>query len=311
MSTSSFRPATPASSADYLLVDLSGVTLTSGGTSVTSLISAGRIAPAGVAGEPINLALAAPADHVGAVTVTISGVPAGWSLSEGSRNADGSWTVHTDNVGALTITSPADYAGAMAFHATMSWTNADGSSGIHSVVDNVEAYAPGNPIFALAGDDNLTGSDGNDLMVFGQPISHDVVYNFDLAHDQIDLIGFAGTTSFADVSAHLANDAHGNAELVLGDGMTITFAGVDAGGLSASNFVFDQEPVTTNSGNMVLSNGSILPLSGVVENTGTIALEFDRRRHGDPDRPTWAHVGRRRLVASLRQQRKCCERYEL
>ena len=264
---------TPASSSDYLLVDLSGVTLTSGGTSLTSLISAGRIAPAGVAGEPINLALAAPADHVGAVTVTISGVPAAWSLSEGSRNADGSWTVHTDNVGALTITSPADYAGAMAFHATMSWTNADGSSGIHSVVDNVEAYAPGNPIFALAGDDNLTGSDGNDLMVFGQPISHDVVYNFDLAHDQIDLIGFAGTTSFADVSAHLANDAHGNAELVLGDGMSITFAGVDAGGLSASNFVFDQEPVTTNSGNMVLSNGSILPLSGVVENTGTITLD--------------------------------------
>ena len=82
-STSSCRPATPASSSDYLLVDLSGVTLTSGGTSVTSLISAGRIAPAGVAGEPINLALAAPADHVGAVAVTISGVPAGWSLSEG------------------------------------------------------------------------------------------------------------------------------------------------------------------------------------------------------------------------------------
>ena len=128
-------------SANYLLVDLANVTLTSGGTSLTSLISAGRIAPAGVAGEPINLALAAPADHVGAVAVTISGVPAGWSLSEGSRNADGSWTVHTDNVGALTITSPADYAGAMAFHATMSWTNADGSSGIHSVVDNVEAYA--------------------------------------------------------------------------------------------------------------------------------------------------------------------------
>ena len=263
----------PASSADYLLVDLSGVTLTSGGTSVTSLISAGRIAPAGVAGEPINLALAAPADHVGAVAVTISGVPAGWSLSEGSHNADGSWTVHTDNVAALTITSPADYAGAIAFHATMSWTNADGSSGIHTFVDNVEAYAAGNPIFALAGDDNLTGSAGNDLMVFGQPISHDVVYNFDVAHDQIDLLGFAGATSFAEVSAHLANDAHGNAELVLGDGTTITFAGVDAGGLSASNFVFDQEPVTTNSGNMVLSNGSILPLSGVVENTGTITLD--------------------------------------
>ena len=56
---------TPASTAQYLLVDLSGVTLTSGGTSVTSLISAGRIAPAGASGEAINLALHQPADHVG------------------------------------------------------------------------------------------------------------------------------------------------------------------------------------------------------------------------------------------------------
>ena len=136
-------------------------------------------------------------------------------------------------VAALTITSPADYAGAMAFHATMSWTNADGSSGIHTFVDNVEAYAAGNPIFALAGDDNLTGSDGNDLMVFGQPISHDVVYNFDLAHDQIDLIGFAGTTSFADVSAHLANDAHGNAVIADAAHDTITVQNLTTAQLQA------------------------------------------------------------------------------
>ncbi len=170
---------TPASTSDYLLVDLANVTLTSGGASLTSLISAGRIAPAGVAGAPINLALHEPTDHVGAVTVTIAGVPDGWSLSEGSRNADGSWTANTDHVGALTISTPADYVGATAFHVTMDWTHADGSIGSTTLVDNVEAYAPGNPIFAIAGDDNLTGSAGNDLMVFGQPISHDTVYNFD------------------------------------------------------------------------------------------------------------------------------------
>ena len=264
---------TPASTSDYLLVDLANVTLTSGGASLTSLISAGRIAPAGVAGAPINLALHEPTDHVGAVTVTIAGVPDGWSLSEGSRNADGSWTANTDHVGALTISTPADYVGATAFHVTMDWTHADGSIGSTTLVDNVEAYAPGNPIFAIAGDDNLTGSAGNDLMVFGQPISHDTVYNFDAAHDQVDLLGFAGTANYADVASHLSNDAGGNAVLDLGDGMSITFAGLGADSLSESNFVFDQVPVTHNTGNMVLGNGSIMPISGIVENSGTIALD--------------------------------------
>jgi hypothetical protein len=278
---------TPASTADYLLVDLSGVTLTSGGTSVTSLISAGRIAPAGIAGEEINLALDAPAEHQGDVTVTVRGVPDGWILSEGINLADGTWTIETHNVGALTIASPADYTGAMVFEVTMSWTNADGSIGSTIIMDNVEAYAPGNPIFAIAGDDNLTGSSGSDLMVFGQPIAHDTVYNFDVSHDQIDLLGFAGARNYADVVAHLSNDSHGNAVLDLGEGMSITFSGVDMHDLTASNFLFDHVPVTTNTGNMVLSNGSILPMAGIVENSGTITLdstggptEFQIIQHG-------------------------------
>ena len=76
-----------------------------------------------------------------------------------------------------------------------------------------------------------------------------------------------------EVQAALANDADGNAVLTLGDGMSITFVGVDKGDLGASNFLFDQQPVTINSGSMVLSNGSIMPFSGIIENAGTIALE--------------------------------------
>ena len=46
------------------------------------------------------------------------------------------------------------------------------------------------------------------------------------------------------MQAHLANDATGNAVLTLGDGQSITLAGVDAGSLNADDFVFDQTPVT-------------------------------------------------------------------
>jgi hypothetical protein len=110
------------------------------------------------------------------------------------------------------------------------------------------------------------------MFVFSQPIGADVVHNFDAAHDKIDLIGYAGFTSFADVQGHLANDAGGNAMLTLADGQSIIFGGVDAGTLTADDFVFNQIPITNNDGNMVISDGAFLPLSGIVNNTGTIEL---------------------------------------
>ena len=234
---------------------------------------AGTLSPAGVAGEAINLALTdPPGDHIGAVTLTIAGLPSGWSLGEGAANGDGTWTAVTNNIAALTVMSPSTYTGALVLNVTETWTNADGSIGHAAVVDNVEAYAPGSPIFALSGDDNLTGSSGHDLFVFSQPIGHDVIHSFDAASDQIDLIGYADFTGFGDIQAHMANDAAGNALITLADGQSITLKGVDVASLTASDFVFDQTPVTENAGHMVISDGAILPLSGIIDNTGTIEL---------------------------------------
>jgi hypothetical protein len=229
--------------------------------------------PAGIAGQPINLGLAASAtDHIGAISATIAGVQSGWTISEGTDNGDGTWTVQTNNIAALNIASPASYTGALVLNIAESWTNVDGSIGHATVIDNVEAYAPGSAIFALSGDDNLTGSSGHDMFVFSQPIGHDVIYNFDAASDQIDLIGYSDFTGFGDVLAHTANDAAGNALITLGNGQSIMLNGVDAASLTASDFVFDQTPVMENAGQMVISDGAILPLSGTIDNTGCIAL---------------------------------------
>ena len=160
----------------------------------------------------------------------------------------------------------------MVLSVTETWTNADGSTGIAVVSDNVEAYAPGSPIFALSGDDTLTGAGGNDLFVFAQPIGHDTVYSFDAGHDQIDLIGYAGFTSFADIQAHLTENANGNALITLGDGQSIELQGVHAAALTESNFVFDQMPTLDNVGTMTIGDGAVMPLSGMINNTGTIAL---------------------------------------
>ncbi len=227
--------------------------------------------PAGVAGEPINLALNVPrADISGPVTVTISGAPSGWVFNAGTDNGDGTWTVQTSDPGALTVTTPSEFAGALVLDVNMYWNNSDGSSASAYVFNNVEIYAPGAPIFALSADDNLTGSSAADTFVFAQPIGDNVIYSFDAAADKIDLIGFTGVNDFADVS--IANDASGNAVLSISDHQTITVNGVDAAALSAANLMFDVDPVTTNTGTITIADGAIMPFGGRIDNSGTIAL---------------------------------------
>ena len=234
-------------------------------------------APAGISGAPINLALKdlSGGQATGPIKLTFTGIPSNWQLNEGTNLGNGNWTVETDDLSALTVLTAAAYAGAMVLSITETWTNADGTTGTAFVSDNVEAYVPGSPIFALSGDDNLTGAGGNDLFVFAQPIGNDVVYNFNATSDKIDLMGFAGIAGYGDLQ--IADNASGNAVITVGSGETITLHGVHAASLGADDFVFNQAPVVENAGTMVISDGAVLPLGGTIDNTGTIVLELDRR----------------------------------
>jgi hypothetical protein len=230
-------------------------------------------APAGVAGEPINLALAdLSSGQSGPITVTLTGVPSDWTLDQGTNLGAGAWTVQTSDLAALTVRTPTNFAGAALFNVTASWTNADGSTGTASLIDNVEAYAPGAPIFAVSSNDTLSGSGSSDLFVFAQPIGNDTIYNFNAATDRIDLISFNTVSSFSDIQANLTNDANGDAVITIGADQTITLHGVDAASLTANDFVFNQTPVIDNAGSIGIGDGATLPLSGMVNNTGTIAL---------------------------------------
>jgi VCBS repeat-containing protein len=256
-----------------------GFTLTDadGDTASSTLQLTGNTLPAGIAGSPINLGLTDPAGHVGPVMVTIAGIPIGWTVSGGTDNGYGVWTVQADNVSTLSITSPDDYAGAMAFKVTMNWTNADQSVGHIGITDNVEAFPQGAPIFAWSGDDHLTGSGAADLFVFARPIGLDTIYSFDTGQDRIDLIGYAGFANFNDVQRHLSEDSAGNAVLALAAGQSITLMGVAAAALTAGNFLFDRTPVLNNPATMTISDGALLPLSGMIDNAGTIALDAAAR----------------------------------
>ncbi|WP_281035352.1 Ig-like domain-containing protein [Mesorhizobium sp. M4B.F.Ca.ET.089.01.1.1] len=244
-----------------------------GAGNLSTAASQTGLKPAGTSGEPINLALTDPSHEGALITVTVKDVPSGWTIDGATHNADGSWTVVTNDLHGLTVTTPADFAGAAVLDVQMTWTNADGTTGSASIADNVEAYAPGSPIFAWSGDDVLTGSSGDDLFVFSQPIGNDTVHSFDTAADKIDLIGYSGFQSFADVQAHMADDGNGNAMIALADGQSITIDGVHSSALTEGNFVFDQTPVVNNAGTMTISNGALMPLSGTINNSGLISLD--------------------------------------
>ena len=240
----------------------------------SALTTQSGLKPAGVTGEAINLALNDPtADPTDLINLVVKGVPLGWTLNQGTQNADGTWSVSTTDPSALSVTSSTGFAGAIVLDVTASWINADGTKGTTLISDNVEVFAKGSPIFALPGDDHLTGSSADDLFVLSTPIGNDTISSFDVAHDKIDLVGFAGFASFADVQGHLSQDAAGNALINLASGQTIDLVGVSAASLSNSNFVFNQNPVTNNTGNIAIGDGAIMPFSGILNNTGTLTLD--------------------------------------
>ena len=232
------------------------------------------VGPAGVAGSAINLGLANQSMATGGpVTVTVSGLPSDWQLNDGTNLGNGSWTLQADDLTTLMVLTAATYLGGVQLNVTESWTNADGSVGLASFADNVETYAPGSPIFAWSGNDTLTGAGGNQEFVFAQPIASDTVYNFNPASDKIDLVGFENLTGFAALQDHIVNDGNGDAVITLGPGETISLHGVNAASLTAADFVFDQTPLVNNAGTITVDDGATLPLSGIVDNSGTIALD--------------------------------------
>ncbi|WOH56056.1 DUF4347 domain-containing protein [Bradyrhizobium sp. BWC-3-1] len=229
-------------------------------------------APAGSAGSPINLGLTAPSVAEGTSFALTVDLPSNWSVAGAMQLATNQWDVTSSSLGALTVIAPSSFTGAVLLNLTLTWTKTDGSVHTMQVADNLEAYAPGSPIFAWSGNDALTGSSGQDTFVFSQPIGNDVVHSFDVSSDVIDLISY-GWHTFSDVQSHTADDAGGNAVITLADGQTVTLDGVHAADLIAANFEFDVTPTVENSGPMTIGDGAMLPLSGAIHNTGTIELQ--------------------------------------
>ncbi|MDE1153341.1 MAG: tandem-95 repeat protein [Micavibrio sp.] len=90
----------------------------------------------------LNIAAALAVGDTGTLSVTISGVPAGATLSAGINNGDGSWTLTPAQLSGLTLTPPANFNGGLdltiAATATDGTTSATANAGLHVTVANVE-----------------------------------------------------------------------------------------------------------------------------------------------------------------------------
>ena len=90
---------------------LSNITTLAGITAIANtdiVVYDSTLGPAGVAGSPINLGISSTSAASFAMTLTIAGVLAGWTIGGGTDNGDGTWTVHTTDPSSLFVTTPTD-----------------------------------------------------------------------------------------------------------------------------------------------------------------------------------------------------------
>ena len=109
--------------------------------------------------------------------------------------------------------------------------------------DTMDGGAGNDRLVGGTGDDSLTGGSGNDVYVFDANDGADVLEDFELydsatqTGDRIDLSNVAGVESFADLNIQDVG-GDGNADILLGNGNSITLIGVNSSALDADDFLF-------------------------------------------------------------------------
>ena len=105
------------------------------------------------------------------LTVTVAGLPAGATLSAGTHNADGSWTLTPAMLAGLQLTLPSSVTNSFNFNVTAtSHEVSNGSTASVSQTDNVTVTlavnqtVPGQNIVGTAGADSLVGTSGADTI---------------------------------------------------------------------------------------------------------------------------------------------------
>lgn len=138
-----------------------------------------------------------------------------------------------------------------------------------------------------AGDDQLWGASGADQIVFRYGYGHDVIMDFDVSEDKVNLAS-SGVETWADVQDRLGADFDGIAILTLDDGSTLRFEGLFPSDLTEDNFVLPPPPVCFAAGTRIATPRGEVPVEAL--RPGDLVLTLDQ----GPQPLLW--VGRRQTV---------------
>ncbi|NIY77842.1 hypothetical protein HED22_19515, partial [Thalassospira sp. HF15] len=207
------------------------------------------------------------------LTVTISGVPDGATLSAGTDNGDGTWTLGSDQLDGLTITPPDDFSGS--FDLGVTATSADGSD-VATTTDSITVDVAG-----VADTPTLEVSDvsGNE----DSAIALDIDAGLTDSSETLT-VTISGVPDGATLSAGTDN---GDGTWTLGsdqlDGLTITpaddFSGSFDLGVTATSADGEDVATTTDSITVDVAGVADTPTLDVSDASGSedsaIALDID------------------------------------
>ncbi|WP_417812540.1 hypothetical protein [Thalassospira alkalitolerans] len=119
----------------------------------------------GAEGQAVALDIdASLTDASEVLSVTISGVPSGASLSGGTDNGDGSWTLNADQLEGLTITPVDDFSGSFNLTVTATATDGSDSQSVSQSLTVEISETEGQTVIGTNGRDEITTGDGDDYI---------------------------------------------------------------------------------------------------------------------------------------------------
>lgn len=111
--------------------------------------------------------------------------------------------------------------------------------------DTLIGNAVENRLDGGAGNDTLTGGDGGDVFVFRSGYGADIVTDYSVGFDRIDLSAFDAYASYAQVMA-VASQSGANTLFNFGVNLSLTLRNVTFGALTDADFIFDASGSAAN-----------------------------------------------------------------
>jgi hypothetical protein len=238
------------------------------------------------------------------LTVTISGLPSGAILTNGTDNHDGSWTLTSDQLANLYILPPDNYTGTLDltvtatatessngdtasvsenFSITVSETSSTVTTGTEAA-DTLHGTGQNDLIRGYAGDDTITGGNGND-MIFGGA-----------GNDTLDgekgsdaLYGGVGNDTLVfDAKDSVIDGGTGTDKLILLSGTSIDFSALDSSKISNIETID-----LSQNGDHTLTNLSYADVINMTDSNHTLTILGDSANDKVQLTQTdsWSHSG--------------------